>query len=341
MHRQDSTPDHRGTATGARRALRTHRGRVLPRQDEDVDDQGLAFDLATAQRRVLERRRVLGALGLGALGLGLAACGTDASSSTSAPSSTSALSEVPDETAGPYPGDGSNGANVLTASGVVRSDIRSSFGTSTTTAEGVPMTLTLKVVDMLGGDVPFAGAAVYVWHCDRDGNYSLYADGLEDENYLRGVQVADAEGYVTFTSVFPACYSGRWPHVHFEVYPDAGSTTDAANAVATSQLALPQEVCEAVYATSGYEQSVSNLADVTLASDNVFGDDSAATQLATVTGDTASGYAVSLTVGVDTSTTPTAGSAPSGGGAGGPGGAGGTPPTGAPPAAPADRPTSA
>ncbi|WP_298989002.1 intradiol ring-cleavage dioxygenase [uncultured Pseudokineococcus sp.] len=301
------------------RRLRTFRGRTLPRQHEDVDDQGLAFDVTT----MLDRRRVLGLLGLGAATAGLVACGGDGTASTSAATS-SDLTEIPDETAGPYPGDGSNGVNVLTTSGVVRSDIRSSFGTSTTTAEGVPMTLVLDVVDMSGGDVPFEGAAVYVWHCDREGRYSLYSSGVEDEDYLRGVQVVGADGTVTFTSVVPACYSGRWPHVHLEVYPDVDSITDAANAVATSQVALPQDVCEAVYATAGYEASVTNLAQVSLAGDTVFGDDAGATQLATVTGDTSSGYRVSLTVGVDTTTTPTSGGASGPGG--GPGGPGGAPP---------------
>jgi protocatechuate 3,4-dioxygenase beta subunit len=324
----------------------TYEGRPLPRPDEDVDDQGLAFDIATMNSRV-NRRRALGLIGLGATGLTLAACGDDdtassTSSSSTTPSATtsssssSALTEIPDETAGPYPGDGSNGADVLEQSGVVRSDIRSSFGSSTTTAEGVPMTLTLNIVDMAGGDVPFEGVAVYVWHCDRDGNYSLYTTANTDENYLRGVQVADADGNVQFTSIFPACYSGRWPHIHFEVYPDVDSITDVANCIATSQLALPEDVCDVVYATTGYEDSVTNLAGVTLASDNVFGDDSAATQLATVTGDVTNGYAVSLTVGVDTTTEPTAGTMagmgsdtsghPEGGGQGG-GPGGGTPPT--------------
>ncbi|NIZ93335.1 dioxygenase family protein [Kineococcus rubinsiae] len=289
---------------------RTFRGRALPRPDEDVDDQGLAFDLRT----MLDRRALLSGLGLGLAGLGLAACG-DAGTAT-ASTSASALTEIPDETAGPYPGDGSNGANVLTQSGVVRSDLRSSFGTSTTTAPGVPMTLTLDVVDMVDDDAPMEGAAVYVWHCDRDGEYSLYADGLEDENFLRGVQVADAAGSVTFTSIVPAAYSGRWPHVHFEVYPDVASITDATNAVATSQLALPEATADLVYATAGYEASVANLANVTLGSDNVFSDDSAATQLPTVTGDVASGFTLTLRVGVDTSTVPTAGSAPTGGGPG-------------------------
>ncbi|MEZ0163291.1 3,4-dioxygenase subunit beta [Kineococcus sp. LSe6-4] len=333
---------HLGTSRDA--AVRTYEGRVLPRQGEDVDDQGLAFDITT----MLNRRRVLSVLGLGAAGLALAACGegdtAGSSTSSSTTSSSSALSEIPDETAGPYPGDGSNGVNVLTQSGVVRSDITSSFGSSTTTAAGIPMTLTLSIVDMVEDDSPMEGAAVYVWHCDRDGNYSLYSNGITDENYLRGVQSADADGKVTFTSIFPACYSGRWPHIHFEVYPSLDDITDATNAIATSQVALPEEVCDTVYATTGYEQSITNLAGVTLASDNVFSDDSGASQLATVTGDTTSGYQVSLTVGVDTSTTPTAGAAPAGGGGGG-GGTGGTPPSGAPggmpTGMPADRPTSA
>jgi protocatechuate 3,4-dioxygenase beta subunit len=294
--------------------------------------------------RMPNRRRALGLIGLGATGLTLAACGDDdtassaSSSSTTTSSASSALTEIPDETAGPYPGDGSNGADVLEQSGVVRSDIRSSFGSSTTTAEGVPMTLTLNIVDLAGGDVPFEGVAVYVWHCDRDGNYSLYTTADTNENYLRGVQVADADGNVTFTSIFPACYSGRWPHIHFEVYPDVDSITDVANCIATSQVAMPADACAAVFATTGYENSVSNFSQVTLASDNVFGDDSGTSQTPTISGDPSSGYTVQLTVGVDTTTEPTAGTMagngsdtsghPEGGGQGG--GPGGTPPTDAP-----------
>lgn len=267
---------------------------------------------------------MLGFLGIGAAGLGLAACGGGSTTTSAAASITSATSsgEIPEETAGPYPGDGSNGANVLTESGIVRSDIRSSFGSASGTAEGVPMTLTLTVQDMADG-VPFEGAAVYVWHCDRDGNYSLYSQGITDQNYLRGVQVADADGKVTFTSIFPACYSGRWPHIHFEVYPDVDSITDSTNAIATSQVALLQDVCETVYATSGYEQSVTNLSQTSLATDNVFSD-GADLETPAITGDVASGYVVSMDVGVDTTTA--AGGGSTGGGPGGGPGGGGQPP---------------
>lgn len=167
----------------------------------------------------------------------------------------------------------------------------------------------------------------------------MYSEGVEDQNYLRGVQIADGDGAVRFTSIFPACYSGRWPHIHFEVYPDEASITDSANAIATSQMALPEDACNAVYATSGYEASVQNLSGVTLEGDNVFGDDGGASQLGTVTGSVGQGYSATLAVPVDTRTEPSAGGAPGGGASGGPGGPGGQPPAGGrpgaePPAAP-------
>jgi protocatechuate 3,4-dioxygenase beta subunit len=275
---------------------RTWFGRPLPRPADDLEDQGLAFDVET----VLNRRAILRAAGLGAVGVGLAACSSDSGGARPSEPTAAATGEIPDETAGPYPGDGSNGPDVLEQSGIVRRDIRSSFGDATGTAEGVPMTLELTVSDLAGGGSAFAGAAVYVWHCDREGRYSLYSEGIQEQNYLRGVQVADEDGIVRFTSVFPACYPGRWPHIHFEVYPDRDSITESANAIATSQVALPKVICDRVYATTGYEQSVSGLSALSLADDIVFGDDGGASQLGTVTGSVDDGYVVKLAVRVDT-----------------------------------------
>lgn len=303
-----------------------YEGRLLDRVDDEVVDQGVAFDLRT----LVSRRNVLGLIGLAAGSLVLAACttatgsnGSGASSSATATPSSGATSgatdatavpagEIPDETAGPYPGDGSNGADVLERSGIVRSDIRSSLDGGTTAA-GVPITLSMTVLDKANGDVPFADVAVYVWHCDAAGGYSMYSDGITDETYLRGVQVADATGTVTYSSIFPACYSGRWPHIHFEVYPDVSSITDSTTAISTSQIAMPEDACRTVYALADYDGSTSNLGQVSLASDNVFSDDSGALQLPVLTGDATSGYRLSLTIRVDTSTAPTAGSAPGGG----------------------------
>lgn len=280
-------------------------------------DRGLEFDLST----MLSRRSLGLFLGAGGAVAALAACtpastsGTATSTAATATATTSATAsatatasptltraiaecgvEIPEETAGPYPGDGSNGPNVLEASGVVRQDIRSSFGTGTATAEGVPLTFTLTLLDNANGCVPLAGAAVYAWHCDRDGKYSLYDSGLTNENYLRGVQESDANGQVAFTSIFPAAYSGRWPHIHFEVFESMSNATAAGQVLAVSQIALTKAACDDVYATAGYEQSVTNMTRTTLQSDMVFGDDGGIYQLATMTGSAATGYTAGLNV---------------------------------------------
>ncbi|GAA4121215.1 intradiol ring-cleavage dioxygenase [Knoellia locipacati] len=283
--------------------------RQTPQQPHPDHDRGLEFDVAT----LLDRRRALGLFG-GAGLLALAGCATATTGSTSTPSASATASasastsssagastvgtEVPDETGGPYPGDGSNGVNVLDDSGIVRSDITSSFGTSTTKAEGVPLTVNLTVTDSANGYAAMSGVAVYLWHCDRDGNYSMYSQGVENENYLRGVQPTNGDGTATFTTIFPAAYSGRWPHIHFEVYRSTAEATSSGQIVKTSQLALPEAACRTVYATAGYEQSVRNLSQTSLTSDMVFGDDGGIHQLATVTGDATSGFVANLTIGV-------------------------------------------
>lgn len=270
-----------------------------------------------AVRPVPTRRRALALLGGGSLAAVLAACSsgsTDGTSSTTSSSTTTSSSssstttaaaagatdadcsvETPEETGGPYPADGTNGPNVLTEEGVVRRDITTSFGGLSGTADGVPLQIDLRVLDSGAGCAPLAGAAVYLWHADRDGNYSLYSQGVTDQNYLRGVQVADDAGSLTFTSVFPGCYDGRWPHIHFEVYETQAAATSGRNAILTSQIALPETADAEAYATSGYEDSVQNLSRTSLESDNVFRDGAEA-QTPDVSGDATSGFTISMDI---------------------------------------------
>jgi protocatechuate 3,4-dioxygenase beta subunit len=284
--------------------LATFEGRPLPDPTEPAWDQGLAFDVET----LLDRRQALKLIGLGAGFVTLAACtpgasalitGSPAASQSGASGSSAACVLVPEETAGPFPGDGSNGRDILTQSGVVRSDITASFGASTNVAPGVPLTIRLQILDLAKGCAPMAGAAVYVWHCDQAGNYSMYSAAAQGENYLRGVQATGSDGVATFASIFPACYPGRWPHIHFEVYPSLGKATDQANKIATSQIALPKDTCSTVYVTSGYGQSVTNLGQVSLASDMVFGDDGGIHEVGTMSGTVAAGLTVDLAVPVN------------------------------------------
>ena len=251
-------------------------------------DKGLAFDLP----KLISRRQALGVLAGSLTTAALAACGGGGSSraaSTGATATATADGEIPEETAGPYPGDGSNGPNVLTESGVVRSDITKSFGDASGVATGVPATVEMTLLDVAKGGSPLAGAAVYLWHCDSAGRYSLYDQEIAEENYLRGVQESDANGKLTFQTIFPAAYMGRWPHIHFEVYESLDAATAGGAKLATSQLAIPQEACEQVYATAGYEQSVANLSQTSLDTDMVFSD-GYKSQLATTSGSVDGGY---------------------------------------------------
>ena len=281
--------------------------------DDDHDDHGglhrdlLATGVLIGRRRLL---RLAAGFGTAAGTLQLLGCGGDSPTSPSAtattdtaptttttpPASGTCSSRIPEETAGPYPGDGSNGPTVLSASGVVRSDIRSSFAGLSGTAAGVRLDVALTIVSA-STCAPLAGYAVYIWHCDREGRYSLYTSGVTNQNYLRGVQAADASGIVRFTSIYPGCYAGRWPHIHFEVFQSLAAATNVANKTATSQIALPKSANDLVYATAGYEASIRNAAQVTLASDNVFSDGSSL-ELATMTGSVAEGFTAALTVAV-------------------------------------------
>ncbi|WP_066801121.1 dioxygenase family protein [Sphingomonas soli] len=299
--------------------------------DHDEDhDLGLAHDLKAMAALASRRRALRWFAGAGATAM-VAACdsggssgsGTVTTSGTTAtptptPSTTAAATPTPSptaagtcvadptETAGPYPGDGTNTSqgstsNVLTASNVVRSDIRPSFIGSTTVAQGVQVVLTLTVVNVNAACAPLAGYAVYLWHCDRAGNYSLYGSAAA-ESYLRGVGVTDANGQVSFTTIFPGCYDGRWPHMHFEVFSSLANATGGRFAVLTSQLAMPAATASTVYnGATGYSASITNFARVSLNSDGIFGDNTAAQNTAmtpVLTGSVAAGYTALATIGI-------------------------------------------
>ncbi len=249
-------------------------------------DAPLAATVAALQRRLpVNRRRWLQAL---------------AAAAVVSPMKVWACSIIPAETAGPYPGDGTNGPNALTQTGILRSDLRSNFGASgTSVAAGTLTTVTLQLVNTNDNCAPLAGYAIYAWHCSATGLYSMYSAGAAAFNYLRGVQVTDAEGKVTFTTIFPGAYTGRWPHIHFEIYASAADATVGTKAVRITQLAMPESTCREVYAQSAlYPGSLANLNQTPLARDNVFGDDGGVLQIPAVTGGVANGYALTHQVGI-------------------------------------------
>lgn len=257
----------------------------------DDHDLGFAHDLP----RMIGRRRLLTLMG----GLGLASvAGLPAAA-------LEACVGLPWETAGPYPADGSNvkngqTVNALMQEGVIREDLRPSFGDMTPVADGLQLDLEL-ILQRADGCTPLEGYAIYIWHCDVTGLYSLY--DTTDANYLRGVGVADAESKVKFTTIVPGCYDGRWPHIHFEVFESVEAAVGGDASVLTAQIALPEAEASTIYAQdSRYSNGTRNLERITIPSDNVFGDnkdDEIAQQTLAMVGDTTNGFAGKVTIPVD------------------------------------------
>ncbi len=251
----------------------------------------------------ISRRKTLGTLGafsvLGATGLiGCGSSGTketaattSSSTSTSVASLTSSSSTVsstsgsctviPTETIGPYPL-----STLLNSSSVLRETINED-------KTGVPLTVKLKLVNANGLCTPVSGY-VYIWHCDKDGNYSGYSNEA-GKTYCRGVQYTDTNGVATFTTIYPGWYAGRITHIHFQVFLTAYSST--AKSTAISQMAFPANVTTEVYNSSLYSSKGQNTSVTSFAADNVFSD-GVNYQLATLTGNMNDGYLAELEVGL-------------------------------------------
>jgi protocatechuate 3,4-dioxygenase beta subunit len=246
-----------------------------------VEPEGLWADLLR-----MRRRRALGVLATGALPSLAAAQGF-------------ACSAFPSETLGPFPADGRNRgpaglADALALAGIERPDIRSSVGGARTQARGVPLILRLRLHDVAAGCSPVAGWRVYAWQCDAAGRYSLYHPDLANEDHLRGVQRSDAAGWVSFTTVFPGCYPGRMPHVHFQVFGPGGVRTPAR---LTSQLAFEPALCREIFQQPDYADSVRPFARLSFERDGVFAD-GVEGQVARSSGRPGQGLTAELTVGV-------------------------------------------
>ena len=142
-----------------------------------------------------------------------------------------------------------------------------------------------------------AGRAVYVWHCDRQGRYSLYSPGVTNQNYLRGVQEADGGRPGVAHVDLPRLLPGTLAAHPLRGVSNAGRGNERREQGRDLTNRVAEAICDVVYATAGYEQSIINLSQVSLATDMVFSD-SVNLELATVTGSVGAGLTASLTVAV-------------------------------------------
>lgn len=184
----------------------------------------------------ISRRSVLegiGLLGVGTVTRGLAGATGALLTASAAPARAQAAAPscwlTPEKTEGPYYFDPS----------LIRRDV-------TEGKAGVPLSLAIGVVDL--NCVPVPNLLVDVWHADKDGLYSGYAQpggNTQGKTFLRGTQPTDSDGIAQFDTIYPGWYQGRATHIHFKVrIPD--------QTYVTSQFAFPEAVNNAVYATSLY-----------------------------------------------------------------------------------------
>ena len=107
---------------------------------------------------------------------------------------------------------------------------------------------------------------------------------------MRGRQTTDSTGLVTFTSIFPGWYSGRATHIHVHVYNASGTS------LKVTQIAFPEGTGTALVAVNGYAKGLTGY--TYNKSDNVFSDDTAGVEIATVTGNTTDGFVLTMNIAV-------------------------------------------
>lgn len=236
--------------------------------------------------------------GIAALGVAfvapLASCKKDldgtgsGSSSGSGNESGGACTVSPTETEGPFP--------TKTPSSLERSDIRDD-------RTGVALSIKINILNKNNNCAALAGAIVDIWHCDKDGYYSEYGGtSMQSVNYtgvhfLRGRQVSDANGLVTYTSIFPGWYQGRSTHIHVHIYNASGTS------LLVTQIAFPEGTSSAVAtinssAGTSYGYSKGMTGYTYNANDNIFSDDTAGVELSTVTGSISAGYVLTHSIAV-------------------------------------------
>jgi protocatechuate 3,4-dioxygenase beta subunit len=271
-------------------------------------------------RHLISRRRALSLGGTVSLGALVAACtnsGPEAAPSTTAAApltpSTTASTDVlalldqantctmaKEETQGPYWFDVDQ----------IRSDLRED-------RPGTALVLAVRAHDLSAcssgaAPTPIPNSVVEIWHCDAGGAYSGFESGgsrpggggetsdgsyssgdteaktSDDGTYLRGAQVADNNGVVQFTTIYPGWYRGRTVHIHLKLHVNRQT-------VVTTQLYFAETVNEAVFATAPYDERTGR--DTRNSDDSIYDESGLVTVRKTSTG-----YLAAINLGVNAST---------------------------------------
>jgi protocatechuate 3,4-dioxygenase beta subunit len=212
--------------------------------------------------------------------------GAKISSATSTTTTNSACTVSPEGEEGPYFVDDS-------AKGFARSYIRSNLDGSNT-QNGIPLKLSISVFDSKNSCAAMANVQVDIWHCNASGVYSAEeVESSSGETWLRGYQLTDSNGLVTFVTIVPGWYAGRTTHIHLRLRSSYDSTTTAGTN--TTQLFFSQDVITTISTTiSPYSAEGTN--PTTNATDHVYAGEVSGETLLTLSGGTSSGYTAAFKV---------------------------------------------
>lgn len=181
----------------------------------------------------------------------------------------SACVTSPEETAGPFP--------IKTPSNLINSNVVGD-------RIGIPLIINFTIQDSKNNCTPLDGVYVDIWHCDSKGNYSEYNGQLEGDftgkHFLRGRQLTDIQGKVSFISIYPGWYPDRAPHIHVEIKDTSG------NSLLITQTAFPESISKTVYALPEYK----GIFDTPNANDGVFGSDLNRNMVDNIMGNPTDGY---------------------------------------------------
>lgn len=225
-------------------------------------------------RREFLKNSLMGSTTIVALPAAITGC---SEGSATEPDDNSACDLSPRETAGPFP--------IKTPADLVRANIVSD-------RTGVALLIALTVLDQSNDCQPLANVYVDLWHCDKDGYYSEYGNiqgqqqDFTNAHFLRGRQLTDANGQVSFISIYPGWYPGRAPHLHIEVLDQNEDS------IRVTQIAFPEDISKIVYATAGYNGTF----DTSNIRDGVFLDSLEANMADSVAGNTTDGYTLLKTI---------------------------------------------
>ncbi|MFD8274554.1 intradiol ring-cleavage dioxygenase [Streptomyces flaveolus] len=167
---------------------------------------------------------------------------------------------------------------------------------------GVPLILLLRAVDATTCR-PLQNSAIEIWHCDASGVYSGYTAGgngggtppgepstpppsgaptdpppggghanpTDDMTWLRGIQMTDHQGFVTFRTIFPGWYSGRAVHIHTKVHTGGKRTSDGytgGRTCHTGQFYFPEGAVEGTVGLDPY--AANTVTRVSLDQDTIY-----------------------------------------------------------------------